>query len=58
MKDDTRFLQISTPIQPGNSGGPLLDMSGAVIGVVVAQLNAITMMQVSAVSAHWTDRVD
>ena len=42
--DDTRFLQMSTPIQPGNSGGPLLDMSGAVVGVVVAQLSAINMM--------------
>ena len=49
MRDDTRFLQISTPIQPGNSGGPLLDMSGNVIGVVVAQLNAITMMQAGSV---------
>ncbi len=29
--DDTRFFQTSTPIQPGNSGGPLLDMSGAVV---------------------------
>jgi hypothetical protein len=38
MKDDTRFLQTSSPIQPGNSGGPLLDMSSRVIGVVVAQL--------------------
>jgi S1-C subfamily serine protease len=45
MGDDTRFLQTSTPIQPGNSGGPLLDMSGRVVGVVVSQLNAITMMQ-------------
>jgi peptidoglycan hydrolase-like protein with peptidoglycan-binding domain len=44
MEDDTRFLQMSTPIQPGNSGGPLLDMSGAVVGVVVSQLSAITMM--------------
>jgi hypothetical protein len=42
--DDTRFLQMSTPIQPGNSGGPLLDMSGAVVGVVVAQLSAVNMM--------------
>jgi S1-C subfamily serine protease len=49
MKDDTRFLQISTPIQPGNSGGPLLDMSGNVVGVVVAQLNAVTMMQAGSV---------
>ena len=44
MGDDTRFLQMSTPIQPGNSGGPLLDMSGAVVGVVVAQLSAVNMM--------------
>jgi serine protease Do len=45
MKDDTRLLQTSTPIQPGNSGGPLLDMSGRVIGVVVAQLDAMARMQ-------------
>jgi serine protease Do len=40
-RDDTRFLQMSTPVQPGNSGGPLLDMSGSVVGVVVARLNAL-----------------
>ena len=45
MGDDTRFLQMSTPIQPGNSGGPLLDMSGAAVGVVVAQLSAVNMMK-------------
>ena len=46
MKDDSRFIQISTPVQPGNSGGPLLDASSNVVGVVVGQLSAITMMQV------------
>jgi serine protease Do len=47
MKDDTRFVQTSTPIQPGNSGGPLLDMSGHVVGVIEAQLNAVSMMQLT-----------
>ena len=45
--DDTRVLQISTPVQPGNSGGPLLDMSGSVIGVVEYQLNALLMIKVT-----------
>ena len=40
MKDDTRFLQMSTPTQPGNSGGALVNMSGSVVGVVVSQLSA------------------
>jgi S1-C subfamily serine protease len=39
--NDTRFLQISAPVQPGNSGGPLLDTSGTIIGVVAEKLNAL-----------------
>ncbi|MGD0961775.1 MAG: serine protease [Methylomonas sp.] len=41
IKDDIRKLQISAPVQPGNSGGPLLDQNGNVIGVVDSKLNAI-----------------
>lgn len=41
LRDDTNTLQITAPMQPGNSGGPLLDASGHVIGIVVGRLNAI-----------------
>jgi S1-C subfamily serine protease len=39
--NDTRFLQISAAVQPGNSGGPLLDTGGEVVGMVAAKLNAL-----------------
>lgn len=45
LKDDTRMMQISAPIQKGNSGGPLLDMSGNVVGVVTSKLNALRVAQ-------------
>ncbi len=41
MLNDTRFLQISAAVQPGNSGGPLLDTSGDIVGMVAAKLNAL-----------------
>lgn len=43
--DDARLLQISAPIQPGNSGGAVLDLNGHVVGVVVSKLNALRVAQ-------------
>jgi len=45
--DDLRLYQISVPVQPGNSGGPLLDDSGNICGVIVAMLDAETLFKVS-----------
>ncbi len=39
LGDDSRFYQISAPVQPGNSGGPLLDENGNLVGVVSSKLN-------------------
>jgi S1-C subfamily serine protease len=39
--NDTRYLQISAAVQPGNSGGPLLDTEGEVVGMVAAKLDAL-----------------
>jgi S1-C subfamily serine protease len=43
LRNDTSQLQISAAVQPGNSGGPLLDTSGSVAGIVVATLDAIAV---------------
>lgn len=42
LGDDPTRLQFSAPVQPGNSGGALLDRRGHVIGVVQAVLNPIS----------------
>jgi hypothetical protein len=34
--NDTRYVQISTPIQPGNSGGPIVDRQGMLLGITSA----------------------
>jgi S1-C subfamily serine protease len=38
-QDDARYFQISVPVQPGNSGGALVDERGNVIGVLSAMLS-------------------
>lgn len=45
LGDNPRQIQISAPVQQGNSGGPLLDLRGHVVGVIVSKLNAQRIAQ-------------
>jgi uncharacterized protein len=40
-KEDKKLMQITAPVQPGNSGGPLVDSQGNVIGIIVSKLNGL-----------------
>jgi hypothetical protein len=43
LRDDPKYIQVTAPVQPGNSGGPLLDGGGNLIGVITAKLDALAV---------------
>lgn len=45
--DDPNYVQISTPVQPGNSGGALVSNDGIVIGIVATKLDAALTARVT-----------
>jgi uncharacterized protein len=44
IQDDSSMLQVTAAVQPGNSGGPLYDGNGNLLGIVSRKLNAIGMV--------------
>lgn len=47
IQNDSRYIQITAAVQPGNSGGPLVDESGNLTGVVTARLDDLNMLKKS-----------
>jgi S1-C subfamily serine protease len=44
-RGNAAMFQISAPIHKGNSGGPILDQSGNVTGIVTSKLNAMAVQK-------------
>jgi S1-C subfamily serine protease len=45
FQDDPRTFQITVPVQAGNSGGPLLNLNGEVVGMVTSKLDAVRVFK-------------
>jgi len=55
---DTAFYQVSIPLNPGNSGGPLLDAQGNLIGVVSSRQDDVLGAAFAAKSSYLVRLVD
>ncbi|GAB3297132.1 hypothetical protein GCM10027511_11580 [Hymenobacter humi] len=58
FKGDTAFYQVSIPVNPGNSGGPLLDERGNLIGVVSGRQNDAQSAAFATKSSYLVRLVD
>mgnify|MGYP000079542758 CR=1 FL=1 len=49
VQGDIRYFQVDIPIQPGNSGGPLINKNGQVVGLVTAMLSQLNTLRKTGV---------
>ncbi len=58
FQGDVTSYQISAPIQPGNSGGPLFDSNGNVVGIVNAKLTGAENASYAIKSSYLMNLID
>ena len=46
ISNDPRLFQVSIPIQPGNSGGPVFNEKGELIGIATSSIDSVQTQQV------------
>ena len=46
-QDDPRYFQTSVAVQPGNSGGPLVNQAGNVVGIVTMRLDDLKTWKIT-----------
>jgi S1-C subfamily serine protease len=56
LAGDRRNIQITAPVQPGNSGGPVLDRYGRQIAVVVSKASREARQDMSIENMSWVVR--
>ena len=56
MEGDLLHMQVTAPIQPGNSGGPVLDAHGRQVAVVVAKPSEAARSSRSIENVAWVIR--
>ncbi len=61
IQEEASFMQISVPVQPGNSGGPLVNNDGKVVGMITAKAADIPFFKTAGSlpqNVNWAVKAD